>query len=223
MYRPVGNRRLGSQMGLSCRLGSLVGVLLVLTIASPLLLTSRGFNLDLTNNLWLGSVQRASVLHGFFPSYFTNTTQDGVFDPMFAFYGGPVYTVLGVVGFLLGGNMVIAQDVLTVVAIASAYGGIYWIGRTATLSVWNSHIPSVAFVSCAYYVTDLYGRGDWLEFLAISSIPLVVAGAFDRLSRGRWTVGSLLLFSGGVIVFTGAHNITLLWGSLFTRRRLWLA
>jgi hypothetical protein len=180
-----------------------------------LLFTRNGFNLDLTNNLWLGSVQRYGTLHGVFPSYFTNTAQDGIFNPMYAFYGGSIYAVLGALAFLFGGNVVIAQEILTLMAMGAAYGGIYWACRTAGLSLFYSHVPSMAFVTSAYYITDLYGRGDWLEFLAISSIPLVVAGALVRFARGHWTPRSLFLFAAAVFVFTGAHNITLLWGTLF--------
>ena len=115
------------------------------------------------------------MFHGFFPSYFTNTAQDGIFNPFFAFYGGSMYAVLGLLSVLLGNNVVAAQDVMTVAAIGAAYGGLYWIGRQLGLSRLDAHAPSIAFSTCAYYVTDLYGRGDWLEFLAISSIPLLVA------------------------------------------------
>ena len=66
-------------------------------------------NLDLTNNLWLGNVQRLDVFHGIFPSYFTNTA-DGIFNPFFAFYGGSMYALLGVLSVLLGGSVVGAQD-----------------------------------------------------------------------------------------------------------------
>jgi hypothetical protein len=196
-------------------LPALAGLFVVLTVASPLLFTSRGFNLDLTNNLWLGNVQRYDVLHGIFPTYFTNTTGDGIFNPIYAFYGGSVYAVLGVFTFLLGGSVVAAQDLLTVAAIGAAYGGIYWIGRQYGLSTWYAQTPALAFTTSAYFVTDLYGRGDWLEFIAVSSIPLVVAGALDRLYRGHWTFRSLVLFTSAVFVFTGSHNITLLWGTLF--------
>src|ERR1022692_1949425 len=179
-------------------LPALAGLLVVLTVASPLLFTSRGFNLDLTNNLWLGNVQHYDVLHGIFPTYFTNTTGDGIFNPIYAFYGGSVYAVLGVLTFLLGGSVVAAQDLLTVAAIGAAYGGIYWIGRQYGLSTWYAQAPALAFTTSAYFVTDLYGRGDWLEFIAVSSIPLVVGGALDRLYRGHWTFRSLVLFTSAV-------------------------
>ena len=103
---------------------------------------------------------------------------------------------------------------MSVVAIGAAYGGLYWIGRQLGLSRVYAHAPSIAFTTCAYYVTDLYGRGDWLEFLAVSSIPLLVASALDRLGRGRFTLSSFVLFVSAAFVFTGSHNLTLLWGTV---------
>ncbi len=188
---------------------------MVLLVASPLLFTEHGFNLDLTNNLWLGNVQRLDAFHGLFPSYFTNTTGDGIFNPIFAFYGGSMCAILGNLAFVLGGNVVAAQDAMTVAAIIAAYWGLYWLGRQLGLSRWFAQAPSVAFVTSAYYITNLYGRGDWLEFLAVSSLPILAANAPRSAPRSRME-SSLAIISWVLCsFFTGSHNITLLWGTAF--------
>src|SRR5207253_5435079 len=71
---------------------------------------------------------------------------------------------------------------------------------------------AIVFVTSAYCVTNLYGRGAWEEFIAVSALPLVLAASL-RLVRGRlsfWPVACLVAASA---VFAGSHNITLLWGT----------
>jgi hypothetical protein len=82
----------------------------------------------------------------------------------------------GGISELLGGHPVIAYVGVTVIAIAGAYVGTLWLGRQFGLRRWVAHAPALTVVTSAYYVTDLYGRGAWPEFIAASSIaPLPVA------------------------------------------------
>jgi hypothetical protein len=48
--------------------------------------------------------------------------------------------------------------------------------------------------------------------MAVSALPLVFAAAL-RLARGRWRTGPVACLVVGTAVFSGSHNITLLWGS----------
>jgi hypothetical protein len=75
-----------------------------------------------------------------------------------------------------------------------------------------AHAPAIVFVTSAYYISDPYGRGAWAEFIAVSALPLVL-GASLRLVRGRWRVGPVACLVAASVVFSGSHNITLLWGS----------
>jgi hypothetical protein len=68
------------------------------------------------------------------------------------------------------------------------------------------------FVTSAYYVSDLYGRGAWEEFIAVSALPLVLAASL-RLARGGLSVGPVACLVAASAVFSGSHNITLLWGT----------
>jgi hypothetical protein len=75
-----------------------------------------------------------------------------------------------------------------------------------------AHAPAIVFVTSAYYVTDLYGKAAWAEFMAVSALPLLCAASL-RLVRGRWRAGPVACLVVASVVFSGSHNITLLWGS----------
>ena len=135
-----------------------------------------------------------------------------MFYPLFAFYGGTLFALTGALAVILGGSTILAFDVVTVAAIAAAYGGLFWLARQLGVQGVLAHAPAIVFVTSAYYVTDLYGRGAWAEFMAVSALPLVLAASL-RLVRGRWRVGPVVCLVAATVVFSGSHNITLLWGS----------
>ena len=98
-------------------------------------------------------------------------------------------------------------------AIAGAYVGTLWLGLQFGLRGWLAHAPALTLVTSAYYITDLYGRGAWPEFIAVSSIaPLAASGVY--LTRApAWRPWPVLVFVVSAVIFTGSHNITLLWGT----------
>ena len=189
-----------------------IATLAVLLIASPLLFTSNGFAPDFTNGLWLASYQEHVIAAHLHPTLFLQAQQEGVFYPIFAFYGGTVFALTGALGVVLGGSTILAFEVVTLAAIAAAYGGLFWLARQLGVKGLLAHAPAIVFVTSAYYVTDLYGRGDWTEFMAVSALPLVLAATL-RLVRGRWRVGPVVCLVAATVVLSGSHNITLLWGS----------
>ena len=69
-------------------------------------------------------------------------------------------------------------------AVAAAYAGLVWLARQLGVRSWMAHAPAIAFVTSAYYVTNIYARGAWTEFMATSTIPLLVASAC-RLARAQ--------------------------------------
>ena len=189
-----------------------IATLAVLLIASPLLFTSNGFAPDFTNGLWLASYQEHAIAAHLHPTLFLQTQQEGVFYQIFAFYGGPLFAITGALGAVLGGSTILALEVITVAAIAAAYGGLFWLARQLGVKGALAHAPALVFVTSAYYVTNLYGRGDWTEFMAVSALPLVIAASL-RLVRGRLSVGPVVCLVAATVVFSGSHNITLLWGT----------
>ena len=106
-----------------------IATLAVLLIASPLLFTSDGFFPDFTNAIWLAAYQQHVISAHLHPTLFLQTRQIGVFDPLFAFYGGTLFALTGALAALLGGATIVAFEAVTLAAIAAAYGGIFWLAR----------------------------------------------------------------------------------------------
>jgi hypothetical protein len=188
-----------------------IATLAVLLIASPLLLTSDGFAPDFTNNMWLAGYQEHTIAAHLHPTLFVQTQQSGVFYPIFAFYGGTLFALTGALGVVLGGSTILAYEVVTLAAIAAAYGGLFWLARQLGVRGALAHAPAIVFVTSAYYVTNLYGRGAWVEFMAVSALPLLCAASL-RLVRGRWRAGPVACLVAASVVSSG-FSITLLWGS----------
>ncbi len=197
----------------SRRVGDGLGILVaVLVIASPELFTSNGFALDFTNHLWLVGVQERSIAAHLSPTYFTSTQADGVFYPFFMFYGGTLYVIGGALAALLAGQIVVSYVVLSLAAITAAYGGMLWLARQLGVRTWYAHAPALTFTTSAYYVTNIYGRGAWPEFIATSMIPLIYAAGWRLLTEERPRMRTATLFVIACLVFSGSHNITLVLG-----------
>jgi hypothetical protein len=64
-----------------------IATLAVLLIASPVLFTSDGFTPDFINAIWLAGHQQHVIAAHLHPTLFLQT-QQGVFSPEFAFFGG---------------------------------------------------------------------------------------------------------------------------------------
>jgi uncharacterized membrane protein len=186
-------------------------VIATLVVAGPLLFTDSGFAVDFTNHLWLSWVAGRALASNGSPSYFLNTSGLGIFYPLFAFYGGTLYTIVGGLGDLLG-DPVLAYVGVTTIAIASAYGGMLWIGRQLGVRGWLAHAPALTVVTSAYYVTDLYGRGAWPEMMATSAMAPLLASCVYLVRTRPWRPTPILIFVLSVVIFSGSHNITLLWG-----------
>jgi hypothetical protein len=72
----------------------------------------------------------------------------------------------------------------------------------------------VTFVTSAYYISNLYGRGAWTEFVAVSAIPPLVAAGMSIVRSERFAPLPSALFATSAIVWSGSHNITLAWGTI---------
>lgn len=202
----------------------------MLAVTAPLLFTRSGFALDFTNSLWLVSIAGRSLVEAGHPNFFVNvpaaTTEMGAFYPWFAFYGGPLFMVTGGIAELIGGHPVAAFVGVTTLAVVGAYGGTLWLGRELGLRGWIAHAPALAVITSAYYVTDMYGRGAWPELMGTSAIAPLVAAAVHLVRAPAWRPLPVVIFAASAVVFTGSHNITLLWGATIAGGALlvmWLA
>lgn len=188
--------------------------LVVAALIAPMVLTSRSYAVDWGNHLWLVWQQSLNIKDLGHPSYFVQSSF-GAFYPWFAFNGGTLYAVAGAVTVLFGEHPLAAYMASYLVSFIAAYGGWLWLCRQLDLTGWRAHIPAILFLTSSFYVTDVYGRGDFPEVIGTSAIPLVVAGTLYLLRSERWRPLPLTAFIVAVVFLTGSHSITVLWGATF--------
>ncbi len=193
---------------------ALVTLVVALVVGGPALFTHNGFGFDYTNHMWMVWVQEQAISQHLLPTYFINTPSTGIFYPLYMFYGGTLYALTGALGVLIGGRPAVAFNGVSVLSIMSAYGGMVWLARQFGVRSWLAHAPALTFVAGAYYVTNLYGRGAWTEFVATSMLPLVAASGLALLRPPSVRLPAAVLFVVSVVVFAGSHNITLMLGTV---------
>lgn len=190
----------------------LAGGTVCLFVLSPALFTPWGFGVDFSNHLWLVWQQGLAISSTGHPTLYLQAS-GGIFEPFYGFYGGTLYALTGGASALFGNHAYPVYVASIGAAAALAYGGMWWLGRQLGLSRWVAHLPAFVVVTAAYYLTDAYARGAWPELVALSAVPMFVAGA-TRLLSGPWRAGPVALFVLATVVMTGSHNLTLLWSVL---------
>jgi hypothetical protein len=191
----------------------LVGSGVILALAAPAIFTRSGFVDDWVNHLWLTWLQSREISATGVPSLFLNAEPMGVFYPNYAFYGGSIYALGGYLTAATGAPIAVFVAMI-VAAFASAYGGTLWIARQAGVNGVAAHMPAAIVVSGAYYLSLAYGRGSWPELIATSALPVVLAAAIRILRRG-YSTGSIAALALATVVWSGSHNVSLLWGTVF--------
>lgn len=188
-----------------------VAVVVIGFLAWPMLFTSSGMAQDWSNHLWYIWRQSVMIARNHQPSLFLN---DGgsVFYPFYAFYGGTIYALAGTLAAVLGEAPVVAYVASYLLGFMATYSGWYCLARTAGLGRWQAQIPGLLFITSAYYLTLIYARGDWPEFIAVSTLPLLIAAALRVMLAQRMRLRWGLVLAGCALVFFGSHNITMLWG-----------
>ncbi len=192
--------------------GLALATLAIGVLAWPMLFTSSGLGGDWEHHLWYVWHQSLAIQSDHAPSMFLSTNYS-VFYPQYAFYGGTIYALAGSLAIVLGDSSLTAYITTYLLAFGAAYGGWYWIARTVGLNRWLAHVPAVLFVTSAYYLTLVYGIGDWPEFIAMSLIPLMVAAGLNVLLAPRFPGLPAIALAAGAIVFFGSHILTVLWAS----------
>ena len=193
--------------------GALLGGMVVVLLAAPALFTRSGFIDDWVNHMWLTWMQSRQIRATGLPSLFLNADPLGVFYPNFLFYGGTLYAVGGYLMVVTGAPVAVFVGIL-VAAFCAAYGGTLWIARQAGVSGLAAHLPPMIVVTSAYYLSLAYGRGSWPELVATSAIPLLI-GAALRILRAGPAPGSVIALGIATIFWSGSHNISFAWGSIF--------
>jgi uncharacterized membrane protein len=188
-------------------------VLVIALVARPMVFGRTFIGWDWYPHQWYVWHQAHSIQANLMPSLFAYDAA-GVFNPHYAFYGGTLYALTGIVTLVVG-DPGAAMVLVLVLAFVGGYGGWWWLSRQAGVHGWLAHVPAVLFVTAPYQLAIIYSAGGFAEFVGVSMIPLLVASALAvlRADRVRLWTGSLLTIS--IVLFTGSHNITLLWGTTF--------
>jgi hypothetical protein len=185
--------------------------LLIGALTWPLYLTSSSFAGMWGLELWFMWKQSLMIGAGHLPSVFFNYSQ-GVFTPQYMFSGGTPDALGGALAVALG-NAPIAAYVLTYLfGFAAAYGGWYWIAHQAGLGRWQAQAPGLVFITSSSYLTLIYARGDWPEFVGVSMMPLLISAGASILRADRLRLWPALALTISCVLFVGSHVLTLVWG-----------
>ncbi len=144
------------------------------------------------------------------PSLFAHD-RFGVFDPHFAFYAGTLYAIAAVPALIVGHHA--AYLITWALALALAYGAWFWLARQAGLGSWASHVPGALFVTSTWSVSAVYVLGSWPQTIAFGALMLNLAAAFSILRADRLRPLPALALAVGMILYTGSHNLTLVWAT----------
>ena len=191
-----------------------VMLLVVVGLSWPMIATKSGMAQDWPNHLWFLWQQGLNIQRNGVPSLFL-TMGNVIFYPFYAFYGGTLYTLGGLLSLALGDAPVKAYVLMYMAGFVAAMGGFYWMARMAGVGRWTAHAPGLVFVTSSYLITDVYARGAFPEFMAICSIPLLAAATLSVLSDDRLRPGPGLAVALTTVLLFGSHNITMLWGVTF--------
>jgi hypothetical protein len=181
----------------------------------PLAVTSRTYGDDWTLHLWLVRQQEMNIKANGRPGLFLSARPLGAFYPIFAFVGSGLYTVVGYLALALGDRPIVAYKLLYLAALCLAYGGMTWLSWLVGLRRWRSQMPGLVFVTGAYFVTNMFARGDLAELMAVAAIPFLIAAVTAVTTSSRLKAQHLLGVVLAVFVLSGSHNITLLYGTIF--------
>lgn len=195
-------------------LAALAPAALIAALMAPMVFTGSTFGSDWSSHLWLIQMQADNIRSLGHPSLFFQSGLGG-FEPWYAFYGGTLYSLAAAAAVVSGGHTLATYVLSWALTMAMVFGGFTWIARQCGLRGWVAYAAGFFFVTSAYYMTDVYARGAWAETVATSSIPLLAAAGIALFRADSWRVGPVLAFVFAAVIFSGSHNITLLYGCLF--------
>jgi hypothetical protein len=192
-------------------IGWVGAAVLIAVLARPMVFGRTFIGWDWYPHQWFIAHQAESLKATGLPTLFSHS-QNGVFVPHFAFYGGTLYAVAGALT-LLTGDANSAMVILFICGFVACYGGWYWLARECGLGVWSAHVPAALFISAPYYLSMIYANGSLHEFVAVSVTPPLIASAVSILRADRLRAAPAAVLAVSATLFTGSHNLALLWGS----------
>ncbi|MBU6148007.1 MAG: hypothetical protein KGP10_07540, partial [Actinomycetales bacterium] len=163
---------------------------------------------DWTNVAYFIESMRAELLAGRYDLYFLNTNEVA-FYPLFVFYGGAAFTVLGAVATLLG-----AWPTLLLALWSGCWLGMvgaFLLVRRLGVSRGLAGALAVIVGISPYAVTNVYERFAWAELTGFGFGVCALALAARLVSRSRAQLSAEVpLLALAVAGLAGTHNISLL-------------
>jgi hypothetical protein len=193
----------------------LLGALLSFGLVAPFVFRENAWY-EWTSGYWPLVVQHDAIHASGLPTLFIHSRFTGLYYPSYVFYGGFGMTVLGYLSVLITPWVAFVSSIL--LAIFGAFVGLYWTASYLGLSTPVAVSFAAAGISVPYYLTDLYGRGAWTEFVAVSMVALLLGSMvryFVESKRGRSGKLALILIAVSTSFIVGMHNITTLLGFSF--------
>jgi hypothetical protein len=179
-----------------------------------MLFTEHAFGTDWPNHLWLVWIQGLAISDAHQPTVFLSADPIGVFQPFYGMYGGTLYAIGGGLSSIFGTRPVVAYIVLWGIAVGMAYGGILWLALLSGLRGIRAHAPAIVYVTASYFVTDIYVRGVLPEVMATSALIVFIAATVHLIRAPRIGLLPAGAFVGALVLLTGSHNISLVWGAV---------
>jgi hypothetical protein len=183
---------------------------LVGAVALPFILRQNSW-FEWSNTLWLLELQTAHVSAYGIPTFFTHAARE-YFYPQQLFYAGPMLSVLSYPSVLFGAWPVFAA--VTAGAFMAASAGMSWAARNLGVPSRLALIPGLLFAVTPYTISNLYGRGDWAEVVAVGALSVALGAATALLTGRGWMPGTVAALALAVAAIAGVHNLTLLFGAL---------
>jgi hypothetical protein len=192
-------------------LGLVGAAVLIAILVRPMFLGRTFIGWDWYPHQWFIWHQAESLKATGLPTLFSHSL-GGVFVPHFAFYGGTLYAVAGALT-LLTGDAGSAMVVLFIFGFAACYCGWYWLARECGVGIWLAHVPAALFISAPFYLSMIYANGSLHEFVAVSVMSPLIASVVSIVRADHLRAGPAAVLAVSATLFTGSHNITLLWGT----------
>jgi hypothetical protein len=197
------------RLPLSIAAGSAMALVVFLMIR-PMLWDHNFVGFDWYTHLWYIWHQEGSLRSTGLPSLFAHNSA-GIFDSHYAFYGGTLYVIAGVISLVVGH---VAAFVITWIgAFAMAVLGFFWLARQAGVGPLLSCVPGVLFVASPWWLSSIYAWGSWGQAVAVSALVLLVAAAVSILRSDRLRFGPAAALALSTTLYTGSHNLTMLWAT----------
>jgi hypothetical protein len=160
------------------------------------------------NPYWFLVEQTNQVRRFGFPTFFLHSDVSGTAYPNHVFYAGFTIAVMSYLAAIFTPWVIFVFSIF--VGFSVSWMGFYWV--TVHFSKDKFISRSVAFVAITspYFVTNIYGRGAWAEFLGCSFGIFLVGSLIVVPKIEDGPIKFLAPSFVGAIFLAGTHNISLL-------------